>query len=126
MGEVVNCLMRLCIIALFDKEVAHAEAVLRNRGVERLFESAFYDWYRDVDQRLRTQASHELAITKGLSQMAKETYEIADAIVFLLKGLDSGSTSRIDREQPTIHTMPAREVEGLTRGQMECELFLRR
>jgi len=124
MGEVVNCLMRLCIIALFDKEVAHAEAVLRNRGVERLFESAFYDWYRNADQRLRAQASQELAITKGLSQMAKETYEIADAIVFLLKGLDSGSTSRIDREQPTIHTVPAREVEGVTCGPDGMQAFL--
>jgi phosphate transport system protein len=115
MGEIVNSLMKLCIIALFNEEVAHAETVLTNSGFERFFESAFYDWYRNVDQRLRTQASHELAITKGLSQMAKETYEIADAIVFWLKGPDSGSTSPIDREQPTIHIVPVREVEGVTR-----------
>src|SRR5271166_1666779 len=124
MGEVVNCLMRLCIIALFDEEVDHAETVLRNRGVERLFESAFYDWYRSVDQRLRTQASHELAITKGLSQMAKETYEIADAIVFSLKGPDGESTSHIDRERPTIQIVPAREVEGVTRGPDGMQAFL--
>ena len=124
MGEEVNCLMRLCIIALFDEEVAHAETVLSNRGVERMFESTFYDWYRNVDQRLRAQASYELAITKGLSQMAKETYEIADAIVFWLKGPDRGSTSHIDREQPTIHTVPAREVEGATRGPDGMQAFL--
>lgn len=113
MGDIVNCLMRLCIIALFDEEVAHAETVLSNRGVERLFESVFYDWYRNDDQRLRTLTSHELAITKGLSQIAKETYEIADAIVFSLKGPDSEPTPHIDREQPTIHPVPAREVEGV-------------
>jgi phosphate uptake regulator len=124
MGEVVNCLMRLCIIALFDEEVAHAETVLSNRGVERLFESVFYDWYRNVDQRLRTQASHELAIIKGLSQMAKETYEIADAIVFRLKVPDSGSTPHIDREQPSIHPVPAREVEGVTRDPDGMQAFL--
>ncbi len=124
MGEAVNCLMRLCIIALFDEEVAHAETVLRNRGVERLFESGFYDWYRHVDQRLRAQASHELAITKGLSQTAKETYEIADAIVSWLKGPDSGSISPIDREEPTIHLVPTREVEGVTRGPDGMQAFL--
>jgi phosphate transport system protein len=124
MGEVVNRLMRLCIIALFDEEVAHAETVLSNRGVERLFESVFYDWYRNVDQRLRTQASHELAITKGLSQMAKETYEIADAVVFWLKGPDSGSTPHIDGEQPTIHTVPAKKVEGVTYSPDGMEAFL--
>ena len=123
MGEEVNCLMRLCIIAVFDEEVAHAETVLGNRGVERLFESDFYDWYRNVDQRLRAQASHELAITKGLSQMAKETYEIADAVVFWLKGPDSGSAPHIDRE-PTIHTVPAREVEGGTHSPDGMQVFL--
>jgi len=124
MGEVVNCLVRLCIIALFDEEVAHAETVLRNRGVERLFESVFYDWYRNVDQRLRTQASQELAITRSLGQMAKETYEIADAIVFWLEGPNSGSTSHVDPEQSTIHLVPAREVEGVTGEPGRMQAFL--
>jgi phosphate uptake regulator len=124
MGDVVNCLMRLCIIALFDEKVAHAETVLSNRGVERLFESIFYDWYRNVDQRLRTLASDELAITKSLSQIAKETYEIADAIVFSLKGPDSEPTPHIDREQPTIHPVPAREVEGVTSDPDGMQAFL--
>jgi phosphate uptake regulator len=123
MGEEVNCLMRLCIIAVFDEEVAHAETVLRNRGVERMFESIFYDWYSGVDQRLRAQASQELAITKGLSQIAKETYEMADAVVFWLKGTDSGSTPHIDPE-PTIHTVPAREVEGVTHSSDGMQAFL--
>jgi phosphate uptake regulator len=124
MGDVVNCQMRLCIIALFDDEVAHAETVLSNRGVERLFESVFYDWYGHLDQRQRTQASHELAITKSLSQMAKETYEIAEAVVFWQKGPDSGSTPHIDREQPPIHTVPAREVEGVTHSLDGMQVFL--
>jgi phosphate uptake regulator len=124
MGEVVNCLMRLCVVALFNEEVAHAETVLRNRGVKRLFESAFYDWYRNIDQRLRTQVCHELAITNGLSQMAKETYMIADAIVFWLEGTDSGSVSDSDREQLTIHTVPAREAEGVTRSPNGMKVFL--
>jgi phosphate uptake regulator len=124
MGEAVNCLTRLCIIALFDEDVSHAQTVLRNRGVERMFESTFYDWYRNVDQRLRAQASYELAITKSLSQMARETYEIADAIVLWLVGPERGSTSHIVRERPTIHTVPAIEVEGATRGPDGMQAFL--
>jgi phosphate uptake regulator len=124
MGQEVNCLMRLCIIALFDEEGAHAETVLNNRGVERLFQSVFYDWYSNVDQRLRAQASHELAITKGLSQIAKETYEIADAVVFWLKGPDSESTPRIDGAQPRMQAVPAREIEGVTDSSDGMQAFL--
>jgi phosphate uptake regulator len=124
MGQEVNCLMRLCIIALFDKEVAHAVTVLKNRGIERLFESVFYDWYSNVDQRLRAQAGHELGITKGLSQIAKETYEIAGAVVFWLKGPDSGSTPHMDGEQPSIHAVPAREIEGVTHSSDGMQAFL--
>jgi phosphate uptake regulator len=123
MGEEVNCMMRLCIIAVFDEKIAHAQTVLGNRGVERLFESVFYDWYSNVDQRLRARASHELAITKGLSQIAKETYEIADAVVFWMKGPDSGSTPHIDGEQPRIHAVPAREVEGVTHSPDGMQAF---
>jgi phosphate uptake regulator len=123
MGEAVNCLTRLCIIALFDEEIVHAETVLRNRGVERVFESTFYDWYRNVDQRLRAQASYELAITKSLSQMAKEAYEIADAIVLWLVGPDGGSASHFDREHPTIYTLPTGEVEGVTGSPDELKAF---
>ena len=114
MGEMVNCLMRLCIIALFDEEAAHAETVLRNHGVERIFELPFYDESTRMDQRLRAQAGYELAITKSLRQITKETCEIADAIVFWLKGPHSAAVSDIDREQLTIHTVPAKEVESET------------
>ena len=88
MGDVVHSLMRLCVVALFNEDVKQAETVLHHRGVARLFELAFYDWYRGIDRRLRTQASCELAITNGLSQMAKQTQEIAEAVLFWLEGTE--------------------------------------
>jgi phosphate uptake regulator len=88
MGDVVNSLMRLCVVALFDEEVKQAETVLHHRGEARLFELAFYDWYRGIDRRLGTKASCELAIANGISQMAKQTQEIAEAVLFWLEGTE--------------------------------------
>ena len=98
MGDVVNSLMRLCVVALFDEEVKHAETVLHHRGGARLFDLAFYDWDRGFDRRLRTQASCELAITNDLSQMAKQTQEIAEAVLFWLEGTEGEPATNIIRE----------------------------
>jgi len=98
MGEVVNSLMRLCTISIFEEEAGHAETVLHHYGVARLFEQAFYDWYRSTDVRLRTQACYEMAITEDLVQMAKESQELAAAILFWLEGTDGGSASDADTE----------------------------
>ncbi len=91
MGDVVNALVRLCVVALFDEGIEHAQTVLQSDGVERLFETTFYDWYRTIDPRARTQAGHELAITKHLSQIVRQTHEVADAIVFWLEDEDRAS-----------------------------------
>ena len=98
MGDVVNSLMRLCVVALFNKEVKHAETVLHHRGVARLFERAFYDWHLGIDRRLTTLASCELAITNGLSQVAKQTQEIAEAVLFWVEGTEGGPATDIIRE----------------------------
>jgi len=106
MGDVVNSLVRLCVVALFEEGIEHAETVLLTDGVERLFEMTFYDWYRTIDQRARTQAGHELAITKHLSQIAQQTHEIADAIVFWLEGTTRqslhGASKKLLRRETTL------------------------
>jgi phosphate transport system protein len=91
MGDVVNGLVRLCVVSVFDEGIEHAQTVLRSDGVERLFETTFYDWYRTIDHRRRTQAGYELAITKHLSQIVRQTTEMADAIVFWLEDADRAS-----------------------------------
>ncbi len=114
MGGVVNLMMRLCIIALFEEDAAHAETVLNAHGVERLFASSFDDWSTNVDQPLRPQVACELEITRCLRQMATETYEIAGAILFWLNGTDDRLVSDIDEEKIATHAVPAKQGEGVT------------
>jgi hypothetical protein len=88
----VNRMMGLCIVALFKKDVQHAEIVLHNRQARRLFEQTFHDLryeierHNDIDQRTAAPALLELAIARGLNQIARETSEIAEAILFWLEG----------------------------------------
>jgi phosphate uptake regulator len=84
MGDLVNSLVRLTVVALFEEDVEHAKLVQRCSGVGRLFESAFYDWYRTIDHGARAQAEFERAIAKHLRQIALQTCEISGAIVFWL------------------------------------------
>jgi phosphate uptake regulator len=100
MGDVVNRLLRLCVVALFEEDVAHAELVRRSNGVGRLFGATFYDWYLNIDPRARPQAEVERAITKHLGYIALQTCEIAGAIVFWLD--DSFSALAGDAGESTI------------------------
>ena len=84
MGDLVNRLVRLSVVALFEEDVEHAELIRRSIGVGRLFGSTFYDWYRTIDHSARAQAEFERAITKHLGHIALQTCEVADAIVFWL------------------------------------------
>jgi len=84
MGDFVNSLMRLTVVALFEEDLKQAELVQRCSGVGRLFESTFYDWYRTIDHKARAQAEFERAIAKHLRQIAPQTSEISGAIVFWL------------------------------------------
>ena len=94
MGNLINSLVRLSVVALFEEDVVHAEMVQRYSGVGRLFESTFYDWYRTIDHGARAQAEFERAIAKHLRQIALQTYEISGAIVFWLE--DSGGVLATD------------------------------
>jgi phosphate uptake regulator len=84
MGDLVNSLVRLSVVALFEEDVEHAELAQRCSGVGRLFGSTFYEWYRTLDNSARAQAEFERAITEHLGHIALQTYEVAGAIVFWL------------------------------------------
>ncbi len=92
MGDLVNSLVRLSVVALFEEDIDHAEVVQRSSGVGRLFGSTFYDWYRTIDHSARAQAEFERAITKHLGCIALQTYEVAGAIVFWLDDCRSFSS----------------------------------
>jgi phosphate uptake regulator len=82
----VNRLMCLCIIALFKSERQHADAVLQNREGRRLFEQSFHELRNGAVRRNAIPAALELAITNSLRQIANQTHEIAEAIIFWLEG----------------------------------------
>lgn len=111
MGDVVNALVRLCVVALFEEGIAHAETVLRSDSIEREFETRFFDWYKVLDQRERTQAGYEIAIAKSLGQMARETHQVADAIVFWLK--DSERKWRPENTGPCRFQVEKRKADSL-------------
>jgi hypothetical protein len=82
----INRLMCLCIVALFKKNGQHAEAVLLNHDLPRLLEQASHDLRNDTTRQTAIPAALELAIANSLKQIARQTYEIAEAIVFWLEG----------------------------------------
>jgi hypothetical protein len=82
----VNRLMCLCIVALFKRERQHAEAVLQSREGRRLFEQAFHQLHNGAGRQSAIPTALELAITNSLRQIANQTHEIAEAIVFWLEG----------------------------------------
>jgi phosphate uptake regulator len=75
--RLVNRLMCLCIVALFKEEVRHAEAVLQNRELARIFENPTVRHRRD-----------ELPISSNLKQIAVQVNEIAEAIIYWLEGTE--------------------------------------
>jgi phosphate uptake regulator len=75
--RLVNRLMSLCIVALFNEEASHAIAVLQNRELARIFENPTLRHRRD-----------ELPISSNLKQIVAQVNEIAEAIVYWLEGTE--------------------------------------
>ena len=93
LGDVVNRLMRLCVVALFEENIDHTETVLRSEGVECEFETRFFDSLNTLDRSDIAEAVYEIAIAGSLSRMAHELREVANAIMFWLN----------DSEQDWVH-----------------------
>jgi PhoU domain len=88
MGDVVNRLMRLCVVALFEENIQHAETVLRSEGVECEFETRFFESLNVPNPSDLAEAVYEIAIVDSLSCMARELHEVANAIMFWLSDSD--------------------------------------
>jgi hypothetical protein len=84
-GDLTNRLMRLCTVAIFEEEVAHAEAVLRATG-ERLVTTTASVWHRQFDRMPPSKAVCVLLIAKGLDESIRQMREMARAIVFWIEG----------------------------------------
>jgi phosphate uptake regulator len=87
LGDLVNSLMRLCIVALFKQEVRYAETVLQSqaawRRCEFVFESILEPVYQTAEEDI-----FEPAIARSLGTVARQAHDMADAILFWLKESD--------------------------------------
>jgi hypothetical protein len=82
-GKLVNRLVRLSTVALFLNDSGPAEEVLHNQAIWRRSELLLDRSHSDVECDCDT-----LAIMQNLSVVAKQAHEMADAILFWLKGRD--------------------------------------
>jgi phosphate uptake regulator len=121
MGDIVNSLVRLCAVALFEEKKQHADLVLGAGRVERLFEMTLCDWLRSLDPAERERADCDRAITRHLSCMARQTYEIADALDFWLEDSDIEAKSDMEKRRQAFcsEKIPAEnaDYDGLLRDE---------
>lgn len=82
-GELVNRLVRLSTVALFLNDSGPAEEVLHNQAIWRRSELLLDRSHSSIECDCDT-----LAIMQNLSVIAKQAHEMADAILFWLKGRD--------------------------------------
>jgi hypothetical protein len=85
-GDLANRLMRLCTVAIFEEEIAHAEVVLRTVAGECLVATTASIRCLQVDRRLPTQAAFVLSIAERLDELMRQMQEMARAIVFWIEG----------------------------------------
>jgi phosphate uptake regulator len=94
MGGFVNGLVRVCTVALFKREVLHAEAILYNDQGREWFERTLNLAHDDLLQQAGTRARFELAVIRSLNQIAEQSYEIAEAFTCWIGGEDGRGVPR--------------------------------
>lgn len=88
MGRFVNSLVRLCTVALFNKEIEHAKTVLESNDGRHSFDLSAYQTHINLTQRKGKRARFEFAIAMSLGQIADQACEIAEAITTWLEDSD--------------------------------------
>lgn len=88
LGKLVNTLVRLCVMALFEKEARHAEMVARSQGVWRRCELIFEE-LNGSEGQMHREDIYALRIAESLGVAARRAHELADAILFWLKARNS-------------------------------------
>jgi phosphate uptake regulator len=84
MANLVNGLMRLNTVAVFNRQARHAKTILQVEGERRKYELWHYRVHGDLQ---------ELAISRCLEQISEQACEIADAVTELLEGLQRPQSS---------------------------------
>ena len=82
LGEIapfINRRVRLCTVALFQKDLQHARTILHDHLGWRWCELALCRTHSLLMQKSDEQARYTLAIARALAQIAEQAYEIAKA-----------------------------------------------
>lgn len=81
-GQLVNSLLRLCVLSLLNRNAGHAKEVLQNAGAGHSLDLAVYlAHHHQPGARVR----FERAIIRCLNGIADQAREIADAIILWLE-----------------------------------------
>jgi hypothetical protein len=129
LGQTVNASMRLCVIALFERDAYFARTALGNEKQALQLAAGLH-----TDRRDSIQEDLECTVKRGLMKVAKQTHEIADALLFWLEGNNMfwvGSTcevARLSREVPqalrkqdaTLFIQPHRDLESNAPQTFSC------
>jgi hypothetical protein len=110
MGQLVNRSIRLCIIALFEKDAAHAKTVLRHQESLRLRELTSTGLHPHVGHWAGAQGDFERSVIRSLGKVAQQAHEIAEAILFWLEGKTPVEASASDRHNSL--ELPSAQHQG--------------
>lgn len=88
-GTFVNCSVRLCIVALFNQNPGYAEEVLQNRQAALEHERTLDHLHSCEPLQMGAEETYTLTIARNLGVIAKQAHEMADVILFWLKGEES-------------------------------------
>ena len=89
LGEIarfINGLLRLCTVALFNKEVRHVRGILHHDRSWRWCELALCHTRHLLMMNPSAHARSEVAVARALGQIAGQAYEIAQASTLWLEG----------------------------------------
>ena len=86
-GELANGLVRLCVVALFEKEAAYAETALQSKEVWRRCEPIFDRSHYGADHR--SQHLYALRVARSLGVITDQAYKMAEAILLWLRDQES-------------------------------------
>ena len=100
-AQLVNRSMRLCAVALFEEDACHAETALQYLESSDLREVSTVDAGDDFER----------AVSRSLGEIAKQIHEMADSIVFWLKGNSRIAASTEDRHN-AVALFSARQQEN--------------
>jgi hypothetical protein len=100
-GRHVNAAMRIAVIALFASNVSHAHAVLRQKPWVQLRQLNSVAMHPHIDRWSGAQGDFERSVIRNLGEVAKQTHEMADAILFWLDA-DCYTAARLRGSSPAV------------------------